>query len=55
MEQMARNLVDAEDGSLRGKRYVMVDRAPLYTERFRGILKGAGAKVVRLALHEPRI
>jgi putative transposase len=55
MEQMARNLVDAEDGFLRGKRYVIIDRDPLHTERFRGILKGAGVKVVRLPSMSPNL
>ena len=55
MEQMARNLVDTEDGFLRGKRCVIIDRDPLYTERFRGILKGAGMKVVRLPSMSPNL
>ena len=45
MAQMARDLVDAEDGFLLGKRYVLMDRDPLYTEAFRGILKNAGASL----------
>jgi putative transposase len=36
IEQIARNLVDAVDGFLLGKRYVLTDRDPLYTEVFRG-------------------
>lgn len=32
MKQMARNLLDASDGFLRGKRYLIVDRDPLYTK-----------------------
>jgi hypothetical protein len=35
MEQMARNLVDAVDGFLVGKRYILIDRDPLHTEAFR--------------------
>jgi putative transposase len=42
MEQMARNLVDAVDGFLVGKRYVLIDRDPLYTEAFRRILGRVG-------------
>ena len=53
MQQMARNLVDAEDGFLLGKRYVLVDRDPLYTKAFREILQGSGVKVVRLPAHSP--
>ena len=55
MEQMARNLVDVEDGFLRGKRYLIIDRDPLYTEAFRRILKGAGVKVVRLPARSPNL
>jgi hypothetical protein len=29
MKQMARNLLDGEDGFLRGKRYLILDRDPL--------------------------
>ena len=42
MEQMARNLVDVVNGFLIGKRYVLVDRDPLYTEAFRRILGQGG-------------
>jgi putative transposase len=31
MLQLARNLLDAEDGFLVGKRYLLMDRDPLYT------------------------
>ena len=55
MMQMARNLVDVEDGFLRGKRYLIMDRDPLYTQAFRGTLKGAGVKVVRLPARSPNL
>jgi transposase InsO family protein len=55
MEHMARNLVDVEDGFLRGKRYLIIDRDPLYTEAFRRILRGAGIKVVRLPARSPNL
>ena len=48
MEQIARNLVDVVDGFLLGKRYVLIDRDPLYTKCFREILGQGGVKVVRL-------
>jgi hypothetical protein len=41
MEQMARNLVDATDGFLVGKRYLLLDRDPLYTQA-RAEASGAG-------------
>ena len=55
MEQMARNLVDADDGFLRGKRYVIIDRDPLCLAAFRRILKGAGAKPIRLPAKSPNL
>src|SRR5450631_1528413 len=55
MEQMARNLVDALDGSLLGNRYLLLDRNPLQTQAFRRILDQAGAKTVRLPAHSPNL
>jgi hypothetical protein len=48
VEQMARNLVDAFDGFLLGKRYVLANRDPLYTNEFREILRHSGVKVLTL-------
>ncbi len=48
MEQMARNLLDAVNGFLRGKRYLIVDRDPLYTREFRDALTREGTKVLLL-------
>ena len=39
MVQVARNLTDAEEGFLRGVRYLILDRDPLYTAAFRKTLK----------------
>ena len=55
MEQMARNLVDAIDGFLLGKRYLLLNRDPLYTQAFRRILDQAGVKTVRLPAHSPNL
>ena len=44
MKQMARNLLDANDGFLDGKRYLILDRDPLYTKEFRQMLRGVGVK-----------
>jgi hypothetical protein len=41
MEQIARN-VSGEGGFLAGKKYLIRDRDPLYTEKFDSILKAAG-------------
>jgi transposase InsO family protein len=55
MQQMARNLVDVEDGFLRGKRYLIMDRDPLYTAAFRRMMKAAGVKVARLPARSPNL
>lgn len=48
MEQVARNLTDAFDGFLLNKRYLICDRDPLFTARFRELLEAAGVGTVRL-------
>lgn len=53
MEQVARNLLDAESGFLRGKTCIILDRDPLYTKAFRGALEGAGVKVKRIPPRSP--
>jgi transposase InsO family protein len=55
MKQIARNLTDAEDGFLRGVRYLILDRDPLYTAAFREMLKDAGVAVVRLPARSPNL
>jgi transposase InsO family protein len=55
MEQMACNLVDAVDGFLVGKRYVLIDRDPQYTDAFRRILGQGGVKAVRLPARSPNL
>ena len=48
MTQIARNLTDCVDGFLMRTRYLSLVRDPLYTCMFRGMLKDAGVKIVRL-------
>jgi hypothetical protein len=48
MEQMARNLIDFEDGFLRGKRYLIADRDSLYTAAIRCTFKSGGVTVLKL-------
>lgn len=55
MLQAARNLTDAVDGALRGKRYLIVDRDPLYTQAFRHMLGAAGVEVLRLPPRSPNL
>ena len=53
MKQMARNLTDVDDGFLKRTRYLIHDRDPLFTERFREILKPSGVKTVKLPARSP--
>ena len=55
IEQLARNLTDAVDGFLRGKRFLIHDRDPLFTKVFEGILEGAGMTSVRLPARSPNL
>jgi putative transposase len=53
MKQVARNLVDPVDGFLRGGRYLIHDRDPLFTEAFTGILEAAGVRSVKIPAQSP--
>jgi putative transposase len=54
MEQIARN-VSGEGGFLAGKKYLIHDRDPLFTEKFGSILKAAGADPVKLPPRSPNL
>jgi len=53
MQQVARNLTDAEDGFLMGKRYVLMDRDGKFCPAFRAILKSEGVESVLLPAKSP--
>jgi len=55
MQQIARNLTDAGEGFLRGMRYLLVDRDPLYTEAFRTLLGDFGVDVKRMPAKSPNL
>jgi len=55
MAQLARNLTDVLDGFLRGMRYLVLDRDPLYSTPFRDLLASAGVQVVRLPRESPNL
>ena len=55
MKQVARNLVDCEDGFLNGKRYLIMDRDSKFTDRFRGILEGEGVEAVKIPPRSPNL
>lgn len=48
MSQIGRNLTDAVDGVLNGKRYLIHDRDPLFTPEFLEMLADMGVKSVKL-------
>ena len=55
MSQVARNLTDESEGFLRGSRYLIHDRATVFTEQFRAILKSAGVEALRLPARSPNL
>jgi putative transposase len=55
MKQIAKNLTDAFDGFLLGKRYLIVDRDTKFSEAFRKILKDEGVDSVRLPPRSPNL
>jgi len=55
MCQTARNLTDGEDGFLRGKKYLIMDRDTKFSEAFRVTLEPAGVKAVRLPPSSPNL
>lgn len=48
MAQVARNLLDTVAGFLLGKRFLILDRDPLYTHDFRAAVERAGGQPVPL-------
>jgi len=55
MGNMARHLTDGFDGFLLGKRYLILDRDPLFTKGFRSILRGSGVEPLRLPARSPNL
>ena len=55
MLQMARNLSDAEDGFLRRKKFLMLDRDAKFSEEFRATLEQVGIEAVRLPPRSPNL
>jgi hypothetical protein len=54
MKQVARILTDCEDGFLKGKRYLIHDRDPLYSsEGFHDILRSSGIEPIKLPAKSP--
>ncbi len=55
MSQIGRNLTDAVDGILNGKRYLIHDRDPLFTTEFVEMLADFGVKSVKLPPRSPNL
>jgi transposase InsO family protein len=55
MLQVSRNLSDAEDGFLRGKKYLLMDRDAKFSEAFRVIVEQAGVEALRLPPRSPNL
>lgn len=55
MKQVARNLTDCQDGFLKGKSHLIMDRDGSFTAEFREILKIAGVTPVRLPPRSPNL
>jgi putative transposase len=51
--QVARNLLDAEDGFLRNATHLIHDRDPLYTKAWTALLKSEGVKCVPIPAQSP--
>ena len=55
MSQIGRNLTDAVDGILNGKRYLIHDRDPLFTTEFLNRVADVEVKSVRLPPRSPNL
>jgi putative transposase len=55
MSQVSRNVTDADDGFLTGKRFLIHDRDPLFTVAFRETLASAGVETIRLPPRSPNL
>jgi putative transposase len=55
MTQIARSLTDLNDGFLRGKHYLILDRDTKYSDAFRSVLVREGIQVIRLPPRSPNL
>jgi transposase InsO family protein len=55
MNQIGRNLTDGVEGILKGKRYMIHDRDPLFTSEFLSVLKASGVESVKLPARSPNL
>jgi putative transposase len=55
MSQIGRNLTDSVNGILKGKRFLVHDRDPLFTAEFLTMLADTGVKSVKLPPRSPNL
>jgi len=55
MLQMARNLTDPEHGFLKDKRFMIHDRDPLFTAKFRQTMKAGGIRNLKMPKQSPNL
>lgn len=55
MLQWARNLTDAQDGFLKGKRILIHDRDPLFTKKFQETLRAGGVRALKMPKWSPNL
>ncbi len=55
MKQMARNLTDPISGFLKDKRFLVIDRDPLFTKDFKEIMKSTGIDCVKTTVASPNL
>jgi putative transposase len=55
MSQVGRNLTDSVNGILNGKRYLIHDRDPLFTNEFLTMLAASGVESVKLPARSPNL
>ena len=55
MLQQARNLTAEDTGFLKGKRFLIHDRDPLFTAQFKKTLKGGGVRALKMPKQSPNL
>jgi transposase InsO family protein len=55
MMQIGRNLTECDEGFLRKSRYLILDRDPNYSTRFRKLLRDSGVRPLRLPPRSPNL
>jgi putative transposase len=55
MSQLGRNLTGSDDGLLKGRRYLIHDRDPLFTEEFLRTVKDGGVESMKLPARSPNL